>query len=116
MLDRGDINCWEYEFSDWDNWGEGSGWCQSDLDEYIGEYDSAVDCFYACRDANWDERDHLAVDFTPGDPTGSCYCQNECTCTVGDSSQSITTGRWLDEMPPACGDDKVEEMEDGGDN
>merc|ERR1711959_353427 len=88
MKDRGDIDCWEYKDADWVDWGEGSGYCRSDLDQYIGEYDSAVDCFYACRDANWDERDHLAVDFT----AGSCYCQNDCTCTVGDKAQSVTTG------------------------
>ncbi len=63
MLDAGGFDCWEHEDADWTDWGEDTGWCYSDLDWYIGVYASAVDCFYACRDAFWDERDHLAVDY-----------------------------------------------------
>ena len=56
-------------------WAVGSGWCSSDLDEYVGDTSDASACWTTCEGRYGS--DLVAIDWTPD---GECYCQDDCQC------------------------------------
>ena len=80
-------------------WAVGSGWCSSDLDEYVGDTSDASACWTTCE-ARYGS-DLVAIDWTPD---GECYCQDECQCmedTGDDDIHSITRSD-VASLPDAC--------------
>ena len=80
-------------------WAVGSGWCSSDLDEYVGDTSDASACWTTCE-ARYGS-DLVAIDWTPD---GECYCQDDCQCmedTDDDDIHSITRSD-VASLPDAC--------------
>ena len=61
---------------------ETQGWCRSDLNEYVGDFNSAQECWAACTDKHG--KALVAVVWYTG---RGCYCQDDCQCMVGTSDQ-----------------------------
>lgn len=74
-----------------------AGWCDSNLDEYIGDFNSVGECYDACVTQY---PNTIAVDYTP--ESKSCYCEDDCKCmnAVGQTGTGIKAGCVL---PPPCG-------------
>ena len=68
---------------------QGVGWCAGGVDEYAGDFSSAVECFEACI-AEYGGELH-AIDWWEDD--GSCYCQDACDCMeeVGEMAAYLVT-------------------------
>ena len=85
-----------------------TGWCRSDLDEHLGNFSSAQECWAACKAKHGEAL--VAVDWwveLPWIEEGSteCYCQDDCTCMsdVGmGEGQLVTAGHIV--LPRLCGD------------
>ena len=79
------------------NWGFQSGWCSSDLDEYVGDASSVQDCWEKCEEIHG--FDLVAVDL---DLEGQCYCQDECQCLGPCEAGSEYCGHaiFYEDVPP----------------
>lgn len=86
-----------------------AGWCDSGLDEFVGLYDNAEDCWAGCKSKYGD--DLVAIDWWIYSMSydysynGYCYCQDACECMadVGDSEGTLivdTSKVW--ELPEEC--------------
>ena len=83
------------------NWGFQSGWCSSDLDEYVGDASSVQDCWEKCEEIHG--FDLVAVDL---DLEGQCYCQDDCQCLDlghGMGYYVATRDNVIAELPGMCG-------------
>ena len=78
-----------------------SGWCSSDLDEYVGDASSVQDCWDKCESRFGSSL--VAVDL---DLEGQCYCQDDCQCLDlghGMGYYVATRDNVIAELPGMCG-------------
>ncbi len=82
----------------------GEGWCDSELDENIGDFEAVELCYAQCLYIYGD--DLVAIDWYKD--VKDCYCQDACVCmeNVGGDPYRITVTRdsAVDALPGPCGD------------
>ena len=87
------------QYSKTSYWEAGSGWCSSDLDEYVGDTSTASACWTECEGRYGS--DLVAIDWTPD---GECYCQDDCQCMedTEDSDIQLLTRSDVASLPDVC--------------
>ena len=87
------------KYSKTNYWEAGSGWCSSDLDQYVGDTSTASACWTECEGRYGS--DLVAIDWTPD---GECYCQDDCQCMedTEDSDIQMLTRSDVASLPDVC--------------